>query len=432
MSLQCVITDCKRPADVLCYCCQENLCRNHYNEHDYLNSRLNLLADEIDTFDRQLLGVDLRKYTQTTNDRLQSWRLEAYKVIDHYCEQKYRDVEHYLMKIINQKREGIEHIRTNMLDIVQKRQMTVDLIDSLRSNLHTIENEINDIDRKYLSISTSTLILDTNLVRVEEFSSEQFDLSSLSTATKTIDYTRKGFYPIASNEQCLLMYREPNLCLIDRNFKLIKQLLWTHGPITDVCWSSGLNHFFLLTRNQIYVLDVSNMLIERVETTQKLLCLSCTCSETSLFLSTSGKGASICEFNILNSLQAAKRWDPPDSCSIDERIHDISYNKGTLLVMIENPSTERIRLELRSTVRFDRLWMLQLDIEYQSKIIRSCLLHHDQWLIADSNTSRLLQVTKDGKLKSSCYYNPIPCGACIFGDDLLAVSTLHGIHLHKI
>ena len=55
--------------------------------------------------------------------------------------------------------------------------------------------------------------------------------------------------------------------------------------------------------------------IDRVETTQKLHWLSCTCSDSSLFLSTNEKGSLVCEFNLLNSLQSAKRWEPPDTCS---------------------------------------------------------------------------------------------------------------------
>ncbi|CAF1647764.1 unnamed protein product, partial [Adineta ricciae] len=107
-ALFCIITGCGRPANVLCYCCKENLCRNHYNEHDYLNSKLTILADEIDSFDRQLLGVDLKKYIQNSNDRIHQWRVESYKAIDQYCDQKYREIEQSLMKVINQKRENIE------------------------------------------------------------------------------------------------------------------------------------------------------------------------------------------------------------------------------------------------------------------------------------------------------------------------------------
>ncbi|CAF4425977.1 unnamed protein product, partial [Rotaria sp. Silwood2] len=307
-----------------------------------------------------------------------------------------------------------------------------ELIEPLTSNLRTIENEVNDIDQKHLPIRTSPLILDRDLIHINELSMEEFDLSSLSSAYNTIDYTRDGLYPIASNNQYLLIHREPNLCLIDRSFKIAKQTLWNYGQIFDMCWSSALEKFFLITLNQIYIFDVNTISIERIEATQKLRWLSCTCSDTSLFLSTNEKGSSICEFNLLNSLQAAKRWETPDTCSRDERIHDMVFTKGTLILVIENSLTEKIRLELRSSSKLDRLWSLQLDIGYHTKKISCCLLNYDQWLIIDSNTSRLFQITMDGKLKSTCYYNPTACSACRFGFDLLAISTLHGVNIHKL
>ncbi|CAF0813322.1 unnamed protein product [Rotaria sordida] len=410
----------------------ENLCRNHFNEHDYLNSKLNLLVNEIDTFDKQLLAVDLRKYIQNSSDKLQQWRFDSYKTIDQYCDQKYREIEQYMIKIINQKRENIEQIRINMLELVQKRRMTLELIESLTSNLRIVETEMNDIDQKYLSFRTTPLILNQDLIYIDELSIEEFDLNSLISVYKTIDYTRQGLNPIASNNQYLLIHREPNLCLIDRNLRIKKQTLWNHGQILDMCWSSALEKFFLITLNQIYIFDVNTISIERVDATQKLHWLSCTCSDQSLFLSTNEKGSSICEFNLLNSFQAAKRWESPDTCSRDERIHDMIFNKGTLILIIENLLTEKIRLELRSSARLDRLWSLQLDISYPTKKISCCLLNNDQWLIIDSNKSRLFQVTMDGKFKFTCHYNPIPSAACRFGFDLLAISTLNGVNIHKL
>ena len=430
--LHCVIVGCRRLANVLCHCCKENLCRNHYNEHDYLNSKLNLLADEIDTFDRQLLAIDLKKYIQTTNDRLQQWRFESYKAIDQYCEQKYREIEQHLMKVITLKRESIEQLRTSMLDLVQRRMITLELIESLTSNLRTIEQDMHDIDQKHLAVHTSPLVIDRNLIQIEALSMEDFEVGSLSSAMKSIEYTRQGLYPIASNQQYLLMHRHPNLCVIDRSGKIVKQTAWTHGQVFDMCWSGALTRFFILTLNQIYVFDVERMFIDRVDTTQRLQWLSCTCSDTSLFLSTNEKGSAICEFNLLNSFQSAKRWDPPETCSQDERIHDMFYNKGSLLLLIENTLNDKIRVELRSTARFDRLWSIQLDLAYQGKMLSCALLSYDQWLIIDSHTSRLIQITMDGKIRSSCYYEPVPCCACLFGPDILAISTLQNVNLHKV
>ena len=432
MSTQCVISACQRPANVLCHCCNENLCRNHYSEHDYLNSKLNLLADEIDSFDRELLSVDVKKYIQNSNDRLQQWRLDGYKNIDQYCEQKYREIEQYLLKIINHKRESIEHIRTNMLDIVKDRRMTLEVIDSLSLNLHAIVDTLTNIDQRHLSIQTTPLVVDRGCIQIDEISAEGFELGSITPVYGTIEYTRPGVHPIASNEQFLIMHREPHLCLVDRNLKVVKQNAWKHEPIVDMCWSTALTKFVVLTLNRIFIVDVDSMTIERVETTQKLQWLSCTCSDTSLFLSTNERGSSICEFNLLNSMQAAKRWEPPDTCTKDERIHDMIYHKGTLLMMIESPQAERVRVELRSSARLDRLWSLPLDIDVRSKFYTCCLLNYDQWLIVDTSTSQLLQITMDGKLKSSCEYSPVPTCACLFGFDLLAVSTENGVNFHKL
>ena len=431
-SLHCVITACKRPANVLCYCCEENLCRNHYNEHDYLNSKLTLLADQIETFDRQLITADLKKYISHSNDRIQQWRAEAYQAIDNYCEEKYREIETFLMKVVNQKRQNVEQIRKTMLQLVEKRQMTLEMIEELTLALRAVENEMKDIDQKSISIQTSSILLDPNLIRIQPLTGDELDLSALAPVSRTIDYARQGLYPIASDSQHVLVHREPNICLLDRNFKFVKQAIWTHGQIFDMCWSTALERFFLLTLKEIFIIDPTSMSIERVETTQQVNWLSCTASNTSLFLSTNEKGSAICEFNLLNSFQTAKRWDSPETCGKDERIHDIFYNKGTLLLLVENPQVDRIRVELRSSARLDRLWTLQLDVPFQSKVISCALLPYDQWLIVDGNTSRLFQITSDGKLKSSCYYNPIPCCACLFADQVLAISTIQGLHFHQL
>lgn len=431
-SLKCAIIGCGRTANVLCHCCQENLCRNHYSEHDYLNAKLTMLSDEIDSFDRQLLGVDLKKYIQNTNDRLHQWRMDSYKAIDQYCDVKYREIEQSLMKVIAQKRDHIDQVRTNMLDLTKKRKMTLEVIEALTTTLREIEGEMVDIDQKHLLIQTSPLVVDRGLIQVEEFILQDFDVSALTTVYKSLDYPRPGIYPIASNSQFLLIHREPNLCLLDRHIKVIKQAPWNYGSIVDMCWSSALDKFILITLSQIYIFDIPTLTIDRIDATQKLRWLACTCSETSLFLSTNENGSAVCEFNLLNSMQAAKRWEPPDTCSNDERIHDMIYNKGALFFLVENSATGRVRAELRSSTRFDRLWALQIDINYQGKFLSCALLSADQWLIVDSNSSRLFHITMDGKLKSAAHYSPVPCSASTFGSDLLAVSTLNGINIHRV
>ena len=61
------------------------------------------------------------------------------------------------MKVINLKRESVEQLRRTMLDYVQKRQMSLEIIDSLTTNLHDMESDMNDIDQKHLCYSYYTI-----------------------------------------------------------------------------------------------------------------------------------------------------------------------------------------------------------------------------------------------------------------------------------
>jgi hypothetical protein len=100
--------------------------------------------------------------------------------------------------------------------------------------------------------------------------------------------------------------------------------------------------------------------------------------------------------------------------------------------MIYNRLTKAKSIELRLATTFDRLWSIDLDIDYDSRAIRCCLLNHDEWLVVDWNTSNLFHISNEGKLKLTCDYNPSPSCATMFGANILVISTADGINLHKL
>ncbi len=62
MSQRCAIQDCKRASRTLCQCCNQNLCRDHFNEHDdLLNSQLNPLTDEMNVLSDRLRAINIDK-----------------------------------------------------------------------------------------------------------------------------------------------------------------------------------------------------------------------------------------------------------------------------------------------------------------------------------------------------------------------------------
>jgi hypothetical protein len=119
---------------------------------------------------------------------------------------------------------------------------------------------------------------------------------------------------------------------------------------------------------------------------------------------------------------------------MDEIIHDIVYNNGTLALMIKNKVEKSMRIELRSSKTLHRLWSLLLDGVYNIEDIafRCCSIDYNGWLVADFITGRLLHVTTDGKMKQTIAYEPSPLRVTLFDSNILVVLTKSDINFHKV
>ena len=117
---------------------------------------------------------------------------------------------------------------------------------------------------------------------------------------------------MTTNNRFLLLDQYPNLCLFDRELTLIKQIPWEHDRIPDMCWSSTLNSFIMITdKDGVFLINEDMTLIESIRTIEKEKWLSCTCSDASLFLTTNKWGSDIFEFHLLSSFNLIKQWNPP-------------------------------------------------------------------------------------------------------------------------
>ncbi len=434
MSQPCAIPSCKRVSRTLCYGCNQNFCREHMIEHDLsLNSQLNPLSDEINALGERLKSLKLENSNGDSHQKLEKWRDDCHKTIDYFFEQKCQELDRCIAKKMEKQREEISRMRIKMSELIQEQEATHRDIDSLTSTVRDLEREMSKIEQTSLQVEMKALVIDDSLIQIEDSDTNRFDLSSLSPIYKTINYPRENWAPLACNNRYLLIHQEPNLCLVDQNLNIIKQNSWIYGTIYDMCWSSTLNRFIVINGSDVFLVDENHMSIENIQTLQKRKWLSCTTSETSLFLSTKVWGSSIMEFSLLPTIELVKQWQSPDTCTRDEVINSIVYNNGTIAMMIKNPSEKTIHIEMRSSATLDRLWSVRLNIAYSQNIrTRCCLLANDQWIVVDRNTSRIFHISKDGKVKTSSAYNPPPFCAVLFDQDMLAISTARGVNLHKL
>ncbi|CAF2131285.1 unnamed protein product [Rotaria magnacalcarata] len=403
-------------------------------EHDLsLNSQLNPLSDEINALGERLKSIKFENAIGDSHEKLEKWRVDCHKTIDYFFDRKCQELDRCIAKKMEKQREEISRMRSKMSELIQEQEATHKDIDSLKSTLRDLEREMSKIEQTSLKIEIKSLVIDDSLIHIEDSDINRFDLSSISPLYKTINYTRENWAPLACNNRYLLIHQEPNLCLVDRDSTVIKQNSWIYGTIYDMCWSSALNRFIVINGSDVFLVDEDNMSIENIQALQKRKWLSCTTSETSLFLSTKVWGSSIMEFSLKPTIELVKQWQSPDTCSRDEVINGIVYNNGTIAMMIKNPSEKTTHIEMRSSATLDRLWSVKLNIAYSQNIrTRCCLLTHDEWLVVDRNTSRLFHISKDGNVKASSAYNPPPFCATVFDQNMLAISTARGVNLHRL
>ena len=139
------------------------------------------------------------------------------------------------------------------------------------------------------------------------------------------------------------------------------------------------------------------------------------------------------EYRLLPSVEFIKEWKFPKTCQSDEWISDMKYNNGSIALIIMKPSQKKIFIQLRNIHTLDQLWSFELDnMVLQEKAVRCCILNSEEWLVLDNEFDRLVHLTKDGKIKSSCSYEPKPYGASMFGPDIIVIAADNNIKFYQL
>ncbi|CAF1017183.1 unnamed protein product [Rotaria magnacalcarata] len=434
MASTCTITKCDCNSYAKCDCCQQIICLFHLKEHrDLLISQLNPLINQITILENRVKAFTAEKMIGNACETLQQWRIDCYKKIDKFIEEKSQQLTAYVNNKIDKQRDDIDQIRSKVTKLINKEKLNGQHLDSIKSKIIDLEKEITKTEQTTFHIQMQSFVTSDDLIRIKESNPYQFDLSSLSPASKTIKTSKKNWAALATNEKYLLIHQESNLCLVDQKFTIIKQIPWAFGEIWDMFWSSVLDRFIVINQNSIFLIDDDMMSMKTIQTLNKHAWCCGTCSDKSLFLATYRRGASIIELSLLPTIEFVKHWKPPETCSADEGIHDMAYNDENIFMVIENQVKRTVRVELRSSPTLNRLWSLRMDSADNLNVqIRCCLFNYNEWIVVYHDLNCLLHITKDGKLKGSFSYTPPPHFASRFGFNHLVVTTSTSINLHKI
>lgn len=396
--------------------------------------------DEYAELNRKIVEIDevikkvLEKFLNNGREKLDKWRDDSYKMINLFYEQKCLELHENCSEKLQKSKENLDQLRLQIGQLNEEGQTNENDIQLLRSNIEHTKHKIENIEEKDIQINIQSLSINENLISMENFISDDFDLSFISSPCHTIRSSNENSWSIASNNKFILIDQYPNLYLLDKNLTIVNQYQWKYNNITDICWSSILNKFIIITPNKICLIDENFKSIEQIRSIKGEKWWSCTCSNTSLYLTTNQSDTNIFQYDLLSSFQLIKQWKSSDSDEENQSIYDITYQHEKLALIITNSLNRTVSLIVRSSTTFDLLWSYQLDINYKwfQTSVRCCSLTNDQWLIVEEYTSHIFHIDKHGQLKAKCQYNLQPCNAILFGTDLLAIRTESTINFHKI
>ena len=335
------------------------------------------------------------------------------------------------------------NLLTNQIQIMNDELNT---LNAQLSQCHSSKDRLKKENKNSLTLAMHCLcqamemiqqfLIHVDVVSIKQSIGKVFNLTNnLSTPFQTIVCQSHLGSALASNTRRLLMDQRSYLQLFDQNLTLIKQYQWRNGFIRDMSWSSVLKNFILITNNQrIYLVNEDMTTIGHIQDLPEEDWSSCTCSDDSLFVTTNDRGTRVFQFNLSPIIQLTHKWQTPHSCQEHELIRDIDYNNQTLAFIIEDSLSNMVHLELRSSKNLHLIWLFRSDISYQifSSVIRCCSLPYDQWLLIDSNQSRLFHIDSDGQMKDTHVYEYPPWNAISFQSDKLVIRTETSLNFHHI
>ncbi|CAF1355400.1 unnamed protein product [Adineta ricciae] len=433
MPHHCAAHKCTRASRGLCDCCQQNLCLQHLNEHNAsLISQLNPLTDEINALGDRLKSVNVQHIIDKCRLKLQQWREESHEKIDRLYIQKCQEFDQLVNEKTSEQHEKLIAIQSKMTELISAQETTRQDIDQLTLTIQQLNKDIDRIEQTHLMIISRPCLLNNTLAFTLDAIENEIDLDNLAPVWKTIDRPDGSYASLASNDRYLLIHQQPNLSILDQDMNIVKQIPWSHDAIYDMCWSTTLRRFIVIGGKLILTVNESTLSVDNVKLSKERYWQSCTCSDTSLFLSTNEYTSSIVEFRLLPSIKFIKEWKYPVTCAQNEVISGIVYNDSKLALMIMNEAKKSLRIVLCDVKTLNCIWSRQLDIVCtQSIAFRCCALTCHEWLVSDFETRRLLHITQDGQVKKIVPYSAIPYRANLFGD-MLAVSRNDGVNLHKL
>ena len=429
----CCTSTCKSKSIAKCPCCNKQLCRAHFLQHDLtLRSKFHRFNEQIEEMMQQYQTLNIKKITNEFILQLDRWRVNSYRIIDEFYQKKYNEVHDQIHQLFIKQEEGIIQLRSQLVEAINQQKIAESSLNVLTIDIQNLKQQINQVKRVSVQFDINPLIFADDLINIHPLKAHSYDFSEFTSPYQKIARVPFSSDALASNDQFLLVHQNSNLYLIDENLFVKNQKKWPHGYIRDISWSQTLKAFFLITFDEIYLVKQDSFKIKHIKSIQGQSWQCCTCSDTSLYLTKDLSNATIDEYSLTSSIKLLKRHDRIETRDEKERIDSMEYSNETLAVAINNQTKEEIFVELRSTGTFDRLWRCQLSIEYTQRRIQCCWFDYQTLTVTERDSSSIFQISDDGNVADVIKYKDNIQYLNLFGTNILVITCRDSINFHQL
>ena len=433
---RCATPKCKHKPHSVCPCCDKKLCDGHLKEHENLkNPQLNPLVDQMNSLENRFKSSNKLFLMGNCREQIDQWYKNSHELLEEFYKKKCEELDEVCQNKLEQQQHQFDEVRSKLNQLIELKE-TNQLEDKSKStSIDNLRMQLEQIEKTTFKIDFHPFTIDSTWILFEEPNFNQIQISNLLDVHQSIPCKGEWGPALVSNYNYLLIDRHPNLCLIDRQSQIVKEIPWKFDFVRDMCWSSTINAFLLITRNrELYLVHEKTLAIEFVQNIDTQDWSSCTCSDQSLYLTAHREGTNLFQFELSNDFSLIKRWKPPQSCKNYEQILNTSYQNSKLAFVISHTTTNVVHFEVRSSTTLERLWLLKLDLFYTvgQPLIRCSSFLFDQWLIIDNTTSQLFQITKDGQMQAVFQSDTSLWNAVLFTSHLLAIRTKHSVNFHHL
>ncbi|CAF0776790.1 unnamed protein product [Didymodactylos carnosus] len=421
---------------IQCNGCKCKFCLHHIVTHKQeIVQNLNPILANFAKVKQELLD------SQDPSDKISNDEQDILFQIDQWEEQMFKKIK----ETADRARECFNTLKNqSMNDMKHKFQMINEELNSRINNDNLLEPDVyclkNKVEQLKLEIDQLLLTSKTNNIRINIKQSDQIDWTTMvrvyknvqlcfdqlkMTQIKSISYTKK-VSGMASSENVLL-YSEGNekLCLVDRTGTQKQTAIeWKYGSIKDICWSSILNQFIIITTKQVFTVEITTMTINIISQLKPLdnhEFGTCDCSENKLLLAYREDGSPLDQYRI-NDWQLEKRWPLFTLNDYVKCIRFMNDKQVALVIVKYGRSHDGYTLNVQNLFQIrDRLTMNIIRTHEDFKVINLICLSHNRYLTLQRDS--LLIIDENGDIKRNVTYGKQIKYAVVVGKDCLVIKT---------